>query len=152
MGQKLISKASIGIQKPVEEVFEAIVNPEIMANYFISQGSGRMEPGMEIRWAFPEFEGDFAISVKETRRNEYISFVWDPDSLVEIKLEKRSNSDAVIRVFEEGHNNDEEGIKWAIGQSEGWANFLACMKAWLEYGIHLRKGAFEFMKTGGSNH
>lgn len=151
MGQKLISKASIGIQKPVEEVFEAIVNPEIMANFFISQGSGRMEPGKEIRWAFPEFEGDFAVSVKEIRRNEYISFVWDPDSLVEIKLEKRSNSDAVIRVFEEGHNNDEEGIKWAIGQSEGWANFLACMKAWLEYGIHLRKGAFEFMKTGGSN-
>ncbi|MBW7891857.1 MAG: SRPBCC domain-containing protein [Chitinophagaceae bacterium] len=152
MGQKLISKASIGIQKPVEEVFEAIVNPEIMANFFISQGSERMEPGKEICWAFPEFEGDFAVSVKEIRRNEYISFVWDPDSLVEIKLEKRSNSDAVIRVFEEGHNNDEEGIKWAIGQSEGWANFLACMKAWLEYGIHLRKGAFEFMKTDGSNH
>lgn len=152
MGQKLISKASIGIQRPVEEVFEAIVNPEIMANYFISRGSGRMEPGKEIRWAFPEFEGDFAVFVKQIKEQEYISFVWDPNSVVEIKLGKLSNGTTVIRVEEEGHDNDDEGIKWAIGQSEGWANFLACMKAWLEYGVHLRKGAFDFMKTGGNDH
>ena len=33
-----------------------------------------------------------------------------------------------------------------MGQTEGWANFLACLKAYLEYGINLRKGAFDFMK------
>jgi hypothetical protein len=33
-----------------------------------------------------------------------------------------------------------------IGNTEGWANFLACMKAYLEYGIQLRKGAFDFMR------
>ena len=26
------------------------------------------------------------------------------------------------------------------------SNFLACLKAYLEYGINLRKGAFDFMK------
>jgi hypothetical protein len=26
---------------------------------------------------------------------------------------------------------------------EAKANFLACLKAWLEYGINLRKGAFD---------
>ncbi|MDR2039959.1 MAG: hypothetical protein LBQ60_18715 [Bacteroidales bacterium] len=30
--------------------------------------------------------------------------------------------------------------------TEGWANFLACLKAWMEYGINLCKGAFDFMK------
>ena len=34
----------------------------------------------------------------------------------------------------------------ALGNTEGWANFLACMKAYLEYGIQLRKGAFDFMR------
>lgn len=29
--------------------------------------------------------------------------------------------------------------------TEGWANFLACLKAYLEYGINLRKGAFDFL-------
>lgn len=28
--------------------------------------------------------------------------------------------------------------------TEGWANFLACLKAYLDYGINLRKGAFDF--------
>ncbi|MBD1421742.1 SRPBCC domain-containing protein [Sphingobacterium chuzhouense] len=144
---KVTAKASIGIQKPIEEIFEGIVNPEIMVNYFISKGSGRMESGKEIYWEFPEFDGSYPVSVREIRKDEYISFVWDPDSFVEIKLESLTNGDTVVRVFEEGHQPDDEGIKWAIGQSEGWANFLACMKAWLEYGIHLRKGAFDFMKS-----
>jgi len=41
---------------------------------------------------------------------------------------------------------NENNLKWALGNTEGWANFLACMKAYLEYGINLRKGAFDFMK------
>lgn len=144
---KVTAKASIGIQKPIEEVFESIVDPEIMVNYFISKSSGRMKSGQEIHWEFPEFEDSFPVSIREIRENEYISFVWDTDSVVEIKLESLAKGDTVVRVFEEGHQSDDEGIKWAIGQSEGWANFLACMKAWLEYGIHLRKGAFDFMKS-----
>ncbi len=36
-------KTKIQIQKPAAEVFEAIVDPEKMSNYFISKGSGRME-------------------------------------------------------------------------------------------------------------
>jgi uncharacterized protein YndB with AHSA1/START domain len=42
--EKVTAKASIGIQKPVSEVFEAIINPEIMQNYFISKGSEEWKP------------------------------------------------------------------------------------------------------------
>ncbi len=38
-------KTSIQVSKPADEVFEAIVNPQKMSNYFISQGSGIMEEG-----------------------------------------------------------------------------------------------------------
>lgn len=145
--EKLTAKASIGIQKPVSEIFEAIVNPEIMQNYFISKGSGRMETGKEIFWSFPEFEGSYPLTTKEIIPDEKIIFSWDPKSVVTIELQKMSENDTVVKVSEEGHQSDEKVIKWAIGQTEGWANFLACMKAWLEYGIHLRKGAFDFMKT-----
>ena len=144
MNTKITAKASIGIQKPVEEVFEAIVNPELMANYFIAEGSGKMEKGAEVIWKFPEFDDKFPVSVKEIINNKQVSFIWDPNSMVEIHLEKLSENNTVVRVWETGHQNDEAGIKWVVEQSEGWANFLACMKGWLEYGIHLRKGAFDF--------
>lgn len=144
---KLTAKASIGIQKPVSEVFEAIINPEIMQNYFISKGTGIMEVDKEVFWSFPEFDGSYPLKTKEIIPNERIVFVWDPKSVVTIELQKLSDNNTMIKVAEEGYADDEKGIKWAIGQTEGWANFLACMKAWLEYGIHLRKGAFDFMKT-----
>ncbi len=49
---------------------------------------------------------------------------------------------------EEGEMDDtEKGINTLIQQTEGWANFLACLKAYLDYGINLRKGAFDFMKN-----
>ena len=41
----LAVKAAIQISKPVNEVFEAIVDPAQMTNYFISKSSGRMEEG-----------------------------------------------------------------------------------------------------------
>ncbi|EHK53368.1 activator of Hsp90 ATPase 1 family protein [Mesorhizobium alhagi CCNWXJ12-2] len=33
------------IRKPVEEVFEAIVNPDITTKFWFSKGSGRLETG-----------------------------------------------------------------------------------------------------------
>jgi len=39
------------------------------------------------------------------------------------------------------------GIKQMMQQTEGWANFLACLKASLEYNINLRNGAFDYIRA-----
>lgn len=49
-------KTALQISKPPKEVFEAIVDPEKMANYFISESTGRMEKGEALEWKFPEFK------------------------------------------------------------------------------------------------
>jgi len=48
-----------------------------------------------------------------------------------------------VTVTEKSRDNNEAGIRWLKSNTEGWANFLACLKAYLEYGINLRKGAFD---------
>jgi uncharacterized protein YndB with AHSA1/START domain len=141
-------KAAIQISLPVSEVFEAIVDPVKMSNYFISKGSGRMEEGKQIMWRFPEFDMEFPIRIGKIETNKFISFYWDNDgfeTLTEMTLTSKKNGSTLVRISEKNRTNDEAGIKWLIGNTEGWANFLACMKAWLEYGIHLRKGAFDYM-------
>jgi uncharacterized protein YndB with AHSA1/START domain len=146
--QTLEIKAALQILKPVNEVFEAIIDPAQMSNYFISKGSGRMEEGKKIMWRFPEFDMEFPIRVGKIVKNKYISFYWDVDGielLTEITLTERSNNSTLVSITEKSRENDEAGIKWLIGNTEGWANFLACLKAYLEYGINLRKGAFDFM-------
>lgn len=147
MGAKMLKiKVGIHIQKPVHEVFEAIVDPEIMSKYFILKGSGRLEEGAIITWQFPEFDYQFQVRVFRISEDKNVSFYWadikGPITLVEIKLSEKDGS-TFVRISEKERKNSKPGIKWMAQNTEGWANFLACLKAYLEYGINLRKGAFD---------
>lgn len=143
----LESNASLQIQKPIEEVFEGIVNPAIMTKYFISDSSGWLESGKEVKWKFPEFPDWYPVTAIKIEAPHSVSFVWDPETVVRIRLEKLPDSSTVVRVNENGKTLTETNLKWALENSGGWANFLACLKAYLEYGIQLRKGAFDFMRN-----
>jgi uncharacterized protein YndB with AHSA1/START domain len=147
--QTLEIKTALQIQKPIAEVFEAIVNPDQMCQYFISKSSGRMEEGKELIWSFPEFDLEFPVRIGKIEQDQSISYYWkinEEELLVEITLTIKENNSTLVSVTEKSRNNDEAGIKWLKGNTEGWANFLACLKAYLEYGINLRKGGFDFLK------
>jgi len=148
MEKKLEIEVAIQILKPANTVYEAIVDPKHMTNYFISKSTGKMEDGKTLTWKFPEFEIEFPIHVEKLKQDKYISYRWDSDGellLVEMTLEPAGDDATVVTITEKSRDNDEAGIKWAMGNTGGWANFLACLKAYLEYGINLRKGAFDFM-------
>lgn len=142
-------KAAIQIQKPVHDVFEAIVEPSKMSNYFISEGSARIEEGKNIEWKFPEFDERFSIRGGKIEKDKCISFYWGSDDGKELLVEMTMTAkgrDTLVSVTEKSRELDDAGIRWLAQNTEGWANFLACLKAYLEYGINLRKGAFDFMK------
>ena len=143
---KLIAKATIQIQKPIDEVFEGIVNPENMTKYFISESSGRLETGKELIWKFSESPDECPVKEVKVETNRSVSFVWDDETVVNITLESQHDKSTVVKVTEDGKAYSEDNLKWVVGNTEGWANFLACMKAYLEYGIFLRKGVFDFMR------
>jgi uncharacterized protein YndB with AHSA1/START domain len=146
--QLLEIKATLQVQREPSEVHEAIIDPAKMSNYFISNGSGRLEEGNKVMWKFPEFDMTFPVFCGRIERDSYISFKWGEaghELLVEISLIAAANNSTIVTVTEKSMKNDEAGIKWLKSNTEGWANFLACLKAWLEYGINLRKGAFDFM-------
>jgi uncharacterized protein YndB with AHSA1/START domain len=150
--QTLDIETAIQILKPVNDVFEAIVNPDKMSGYFISKSSGRMEEGKQIMWQFPEFDLEFPVRIGKVEKNKYISYCWDVDGLelfVEISLKPKDINSTVVTITEKSRKNDEAGIKWLKGNTAGWANFLACLKGYLEYGINLRRGAFDFLSEKG---
>jgi uncharacterized protein YndB with AHSA1/START domain len=145
---KLEIKAALKIQKPVHEVYEAIVDPAKMSNYFISKSTGRMEEGKTLTWQFPEFDMQFPVRIDKIEKDKYISYYWDgamdgTETKVEISLKAMEDASTFVTITEKSRDNDEAGLKWLRSNTEGWANFLACLKAYLEYGINLRKGAFD---------
>jgi uncharacterized protein YndB with AHSA1/START domain len=147
MSMKLITRASIQIQMPVEDIFEAITNPAEMTKYFISESTGRLEENKQIYWSWPEFPGHKSlINQIKIEKNKLISFVWDSDTTVNIHLEECFDKSVFVRIKEKDKLLSAENLKWLIQNTEGWANFLACLKAYLEYGIRLRNGAFDFLK------
>ncbi|MET0392872.1 MAG: SRPBCC domain-containing protein, partial [Chitinophagaceae bacterium] len=108
---------------------------------------GRMEEGKQLIWRFPEYDMEFPVRTGKMVPDQLISFYWEIEGkelLVEIKLAASGSNATVVRITEGSMENNEAGINWLRGNTEGWANFLACLKAWLEYGVHLRKGAFDF--------
>ncbi|MBN7811516.1 SRPBCC domain-containing protein [Algoriphagus sp. H41] len=145
---KFTAKATLQIQKPASEVFEAIVDPVHMTQYFISASTGRMEAGKELGWKFPEFSDEYPVWDVATETDRMVSFVWDKETQVRILLEPQADGSTVVKVTEGDKELTEANLQWLISNTEGWANFLACMKAYLEYGVQLRRGAYEFMGKG----
>jgi len=146
---KITAQASIQVLRPINEVFEAIILPEKMNSYFIESSTGKLESYKTVIWKFPEFEETFPVTGILIKPNEYISFDWSgggENMMVEIYLEKFGEDFTVINVIEHEFDTDQGGLEQAMRQTGGWANFLACLKASLEYGINLRTGAFDFMK------
>lgn len=148
--EQLEINTGIQISKKPTEVYEAIVDPKKMSNYFISESTGNMVEGTSVTWKFPEFEGDVLIEVTKVIPNELISFVWEGAKgkklKVKISLTEMPDDTTVVKVTEGKLPADAAGLSWYGGNTEGWANFLACLKAFLEYDINLRKGAFEFRR------
>ncbi len=140
-------KASLQILKPAGEVFDNIVDPEKMKNYFISQSTGFMQEGKFLVWKFPEMDIKFSVTIGKIERYKYISYYWDgamdgEQTFVEMNLQMVSDDITFVTITEKSKVNNDAGIKWLKRNTEGWANFLACLKAWMEYSVHLRRGAF----------
>jgi uncharacterized protein YndB with AHSA1/START domain len=148
MKKELSIEVTLQILKPADEVFEAIADPAKMTKYFISESSGRIEEGKTVSWKFPEFSIVFPVRGGKSVKPEYISFYWENQGrelLVEFTLKPNGPDKTIVTVTEKSMPDDEAGLKWLKGNTSGWANFLACLKAWMEYGINLRKGAFDYM-------
>ena len=136
------------IAKPVNEVFEALVDPTQMANYWFSSGSGRLEQDKTITWRYEEYNAEVELTVVEIQDNKKIVFKWGApgdEHVVTITLNELDHRTTVIEVNEKGWNeSDEDLINNLLGNKEGWVYMLTCLKAYLENGSKNLRAAIVF--------
>jgi uncharacterized protein YndB with AHSA1/START domain len=153
--QELRFEVAGRIARPVEEVFEAVVDPDQLSRYFTTGGAeGRLETGATVMWDFADFPGAFPVTVVEVVPNRRIVLRWDavegPDSdgagahqtTVTMGFEPLDGGRTLVTIAEDGFRPTEAGRRASYGNCEGWTNALCCMKAWLEHGITLRDGFY----------
>lgn len=138
-------QVQLKIRKPVAEVFDAVVNPAKLSGYFVQTSSGPLAQGAPVKWKFPEVEQAFDVVVSQVIPNERIAFSWpsgkdDPDTQVEMVFKPLDEGSTMVQISESGWPATEAGFKNSHGNAGGWMHMLACLKAYIEYGINLRAG------------
>ena len=139
------------VNRPVHEVFEAVADPKELSAYFTTGGaSGRLEQGKTVTWDFHDFPGAFPVHVKEVVPDEKIVFEWQGDEpgakrdiAVKMTFTAVEDGRTKVEVSESGWSDSDAGVKASYGNCMGWSQMLAAMKAWKEYGINLREGAYK---------
>jgi uncharacterized protein YndB with AHSA1/START domain len=141
-------KVNAKVMKPVAEVFDAVYNPKKLSGYFTTAGaSAPLDPGTTVMWDFADFPGAFPVHVKEVQRDKLIAFEWPAEdgaysTRVEMTFEALEPGATMVSISEGTWRETEEGLRASYGNCEGWMNMAACLKAYLEYGINLRKDFF----------
>jgi len=142
---RIRAKVQMGIFRSASEIFDAIINPEKMSKYFISGSTGKMESGKTLIWTWEDFEGEHEVKIGKIEKDKVVSFEWNGSGVncvVVITLEPKGENQTLVKITESEWPADYKGANQCMGQVEGWTNFLCCLKAYLEYGINLRAGAF----------
>jgi len=152
------------IQRPVSEVFDAVYNPKKLAGYFATGGSnGALDEGKTVLWTFndhPDKPVTVPLKVSKMVLNKLIRFQWaasegayDPktgsmphpagyDNTVEMNFEALNEKETLVRILEGSWRATPEGLQASYGNCQGWTSMSCYLKAYLEYGINLRKGAY----------
>lgn len=154
----------IKIQKPVAEVFDAVYNPRKLSGYFTTGGSnGPLDEGKTVMWKFNDVGEkvvEAPVKVQKVVKNKSIHFSWeasegnyDPktrsvpesagyDTSVEMSFEPLNKNETLVKIIEGKWRATQQGLEGSYGNCQGWSQMVDCLKAYLEYGINLRKGSY----------
>jgi uncharacterized protein YndB with AHSA1/START domain len=148
------------IQKPRNEVFDAVVNPTKLSAYFTTGGaSGPLVEGTEVIWKWSDYPVAAPVTVKKVLPNELLVLEWDaadhdpqaegqqlPPAVyktrVEMSFESLDAGSTLVKISEGLWKETQKGLNASYDNCGGWMQMACCLKAWLEHGINLRQGFF----------
>lgn len=149
------------IDRPVEQVFEAVADPAQLSQYFTMGGAkGRIEAGKTVMWNFIEHPGDHPVEVIEVVPNEKIVLEWganeaasgeigakdtetDYRTTVTMLFKPTDDGRTLVEIVEEGWSDTPGALRGSYNNCEGWTGMLLALKAWLEHGVNLREGLYK---------
>ena len=136
-----VAKAGMLIRKPVGEVFEAFINPEITTKFWFTKSSGRLEAGKKVTWTWEMYNASGEINIKEVEKEKKILIEWIYNGVltpVEWIFTPYGKDAAYVSITNYGFGGDgDKVVEDTIGSTGGFAWVLAGAKAYLEHGIKL---------------
>jgi uncharacterized protein YndB with AHSA1/START domain len=131
------ARATMLIRKPVEEVFNAFVDPDVTTRFWFSRSTGRLAAGKTVTWYWDFYgvSGDVLVTALETDRR--IAYEWPTP--VEMTFTPRGEGLTFVSVAASGFaGTDDEKVSQALDSTEGFNLVVSACKVFLEHGIDPR--------------
>jgi uncharacterized protein YndB with AHSA1/START domain len=135
-----VAKTQMMIRRPIDEVFEALIDPRIASRYWFSKGSARLEAGTHVRWDWEMYGVSADVDVQAIEENKRILVEWNPEnpSFVEFLFQSLASDRTLVSVRNWGFRGDSDTVvAAAVNSAAGFSFVLAAMKAFLEHHINL---------------
>jgi len=147
---KYFAKAEMLIRKPIEEVFQAFINPAITTKIWFTKSSGKLEEGKETEWTWEMYNHSISIRTKKIEVNKKIVIEWgnsDEISTMEWTFKNLGEIGTFVSIVHSGFQGETEKLISQIRDStEGFTLVLAGLKAYLEHNIELNLISDRFPK------
>lgn len=127
------------IRKPVNEVFQAFIDPEITINFWFTKSNGKLVKGKKITWEWEMYNVSAEVDVKEIISNKLISIEWDdPATTVDFEFSMFTSASTYVVIKNYGFHQKGAALIDAIkNNTGGFTTVLDGLKAYLEHGIRL---------------
>ncbi|HET6671707.1 MAG TPA: SRPBCC family protein [Pyrinomonadaceae bacterium] len=143
-----IATAAMLIRKPVAEVFEAFVDPEITTRFWFTKSTGRLAAGKQITWTWEMYNHSVQVNVKAIELNKRILIDWgNYESMTEVEwvFAPHENDTTYVTIRNSGFQGDgDKVVDDALDSKGGFTWVLAGLKALLEHDIELNAIADAF--------
>jgi uncharacterized protein YndB with AHSA1/START domain len=107
------AKAEMLIRKPVEQVFEAFVDPRITTKFWFTRGSGRLEAGKQVRWDWEMYNLSVDVTVKAVEPHRGIVIEWSSKGSAATTVEWRFTSrpeGTYVSITNAGFSGDRDSL------------------------------------------
>lgn len=139
MDSKIYVKVQMLIRKPVQQVFEAFINPEITTNFWFTKSTGKLEEGKIITWEWEMYGAKSEVKVLQIIPNQLIKTEWGLFSNNVDYEFKQMEKGTLVVIKSYGYSETEEKLLSVINDNTGgFTTVLDGCKAYLEHGINLR--------------
>lgn len=139
MESKIFVQAQMLIRKPIHEVFEAFINPEITTNFWFTKSTGKLEEGETIIWEWEMYNAKSEVKVLQIIPNQLIKTEWGlVSNNVDYEFKEMQKGTLVI-IKSYGYSEKGDELLSVINDNTGgFTTVLDGCKAYLEHGINLK--------------
>ena len=144
-----IARATMLIRRPIKEVFNAFVDPDVTTKFWFSRSSGRLFPGETVTWYWHHYGVSCDVLVKALETNKRIAIEWPTP--VEWIFTPRGDDATFVSIAASGFTGtDDEQVAQALDSTEGFNLVISACKVFLEHGIVSRLVTDKNPDGGGS--